>query len=144
MALHVISGAAYGRPFDWEASDKVSPGHKLSYLDSLRQVINDLLILFILPRRMLQLPINRLQVTETAYTEFGRYLQELVELEKNRGEATSLNSVLKSLVDHSAQNTSESVKEQRVFNDEELIGNAFVILLGGHDSTYIPQKNVCH
>ena len=92
---------------------------------------------------MLQLPINRLQVTETAYTEFGRYLQELVELEKNRGEATSLNSVLKSLVDHSAENTSESVKEQRVFNDEELIGNAFVILLGGHDSTYIPQKNVC-
>jgi len=92
---------------------------------------------------MLQLPIKRLQGTETAYTEFGKYLQELVELEKYREEATKLNSVLKALVDHSAENTTGSVKEQRVFNDEELIGNAFVILLGGHESTYLP-RNLCH
>lgn len=144
MALHVISGAAYGRPFEWEASDDVSLGRKLSYLDSLRQVVYNLLILFIFPRWMLRLPIKRLQNTETAYTEFGRYLQELVDSEKTREESTSLNSVLKALVQHSTENTTGPLKEQRILSDEELIGNAFVILLGGHESTYAPPLNMCH
>ena len=144
MALHVISGAAYGRLFEWEASDNVSPSHKLSYLDSLRQVVKDLLILFIFPRWMLRLPIERLQNTDTAYTEFGRYLHELIDSEKTREESTSLNSVLKALVDHSTESTTGPLKEQRVLSDEELIGNAFVILLGGHESTYIPPQNTCH
>jgi hypothetical protein len=95
MALHVISGAAFGHPLEWEASDNASPGHKLSYLDSLRQLIRDLLILFIFPRWMLQLPIKRLRDTETAHTEFGRYIQELVDAEKTREESTNLNSVLR-------------------------------------------------
>lgn len=93
---------------------------------------------------MLRLPIERLQNTDTAYTEFGRYLHELIDSEKTREESTSLNSVLKALVDHSTESTTGPLKEQRVLSDEELIGNAFVILLGGHESTYIPPQNTCH
>ena len=46
-----------------------------------------------------------------------------------------MNSVLKALVDNSADTAGPS-KDQRTLTDEELIGNAFVILLGGHESTY--------
>ena len=136
LALHVISGAAYGRPFDWEASDQVGPGHKISYPDSLRLLVNHLIMLFVFPRWMLNLPFKALQDTKLVYTEFGSYLQALLNAERNRNETTRLNSILKALVDNSAD-TMGSLKERRVLTDEELIGNAFVILLGGHESTYV-------
>ena len=137
LALHVISGAAYGRPFDWETADEISPGHKLSYNESLRTLVSNLLILFIFPRWMLKLPFTALQRTGLVYSEFGSYLQELVNSERNREEPTRLNSVLKALVNNSAD-TAGPLKEQRTLTDEELVGNAFVILLGGHESTYEP------
>src|SRR5271169_7045272 len=133
LALHVISGAAYGRPFDWEASNRVEPGHILSYPDSLRSLVNHLIMLFVFPRWMLNLPFKTLQDTKLVYTEFESYLQGLVDAERNRDENTGLNSILKALVDHSAD-TAGPLKERRVLTDEELIGNAFVILLGGHES----------
>jgi len=137
LALHVISGAGYGRPFDWETSDEISPGHKLSYTESLRTLFNNLLILFIFPRWMLKLPFKALQRTGLVYSEFGSYLQELVNSERNREEPARMNSVLKALVDNSTETAGPS-KDQRSLTDEELIGNAFVILLGGHESTYEP------
>lgn len=85
---------------------------------------------------MLRLPIKALQEAKLAYTEFRNYLQALVDAERNHIEdsRTGLNSVLKALVDNSVDNPSS--KERRVLTNEELIGNAFVILLGGHESTY--------
>ena len=70
-----------------------------------------------------------------AYGEVDQYLQELVDLEKNRTETVEVNSILKLLVDHSVEGPGTH-KERGLLQDRDIIGNAFVLLLGGHESTY--------
>jgi len=69
------------------------------------------------------------------YNEFREYLQDLIDSERNHQSIAGLDSVLKALVDHSVDGATGTTKDRRVLTDEELIGNAFVILLGGHEST---------
>jgi cytochrome P450 len=140
LALHIISGAGYGRPFDWETADNISPGHTLPFSHSLRVLVNNLILLFVFPRWILNLPIKKLPETKLVYNEFRRYLQDLIDAERNHQSIAGLDSVLKALVDHSADGTTATTKDRRVLTNEELIGNAFVILLGGHESTQVIRQ----
>ena len=134
MAIHVISSAGFGKSFDWLSSDEIPPGHQLSYVQSLRSILESLLPLIIFPRWALNLPIKRLKETQLAYIEFGRYLQEMVDLQREAPIGSS-NSTLQLLVDHSATSNGLA-KGKAVLTDDEIIGNAFLLLLGGHETTY--------
>jgi cytochrome P450 len=136
LALHVICGAGYGYSFDWEATDDISlPNHRMTFRESLRTIIKNITLLFIIPRWMFKLPLKRMQSTIEAYGEVDRYLQELIDLEKNRPETIGVKSILKLLVDHSVEGRG-TLKERGLLQDRDIIGNAFVFLLGGHESTY--------
>jgi len=140
LALHVIIGAAYGQSFDWKANEKPPPGHTMSLVEAIRVLINNhLLLLFIFPRWTLNLPFKPFTQTKMVYEEFGRHIQGLIDAEKSGG-TTSNNSVLKLLVEYSAENPDKEGKA--ILSDEELIGNAFVIMMGGHESTYPPRRFV--
>jgi cytochrome P450 len=65
--------------------------------------------------------MKRLQDTQIAFNEVGKYMEEIISEEKETD-----HSVLQALV------------KGRVLNKSELVGNAFVILLAGHESTYRP------
>lgn len=135
LALHVICGAGYGYSFDWESKGDISmPNHKMTFRESLRVVINNLIPLFLFPRWMFRLPIEKLRLTQEAYGEVGQYLQELVDLEKSRDENVGVTTIMKLLVDHSIEGRG-TLKERGLLQDRDIIGNAFVLLLGGHEST---------
>jgi cytochrome P450 len=131
LALNVICGAVYGQPFDWDGSEKVPLGHKISFLAAIQLLVGKLILLFLLPTWTLQLPLKPMRDTKLAYDEFGLYLCELIEKERQHG--TGLNSALKALIDHSVDNIGLS-KDHRL-TDDELLGNAFIILLGGYETT---------
>jgi cytochrome P450 len=118
LSLHVISGAGYGRSFDWNSFGEIAPGHQLSFSQSLRSLVDNIILLFIFPRWVFKLPMKRLQHTQIAFDEVGRYMEEIISEEKETD-----HSVLQALV------------KGGVLNKSELVGNAFVILLAGHEST---------
>src|SRR5271170_5649953 len=118
LTLHVISGAGYGRSFDWNSSGEIYPGHQLSFIQSLRSLVDHIILLFIFPKWVFKLPMKRLQDSQIAFNEVGRYMEEIISEEKEMD-----HSVLQALV------------KGNVVNKSELVGNAFVILLAGHEST---------
>jgi cytochrome P450 len=121
LTLHVIAGAGYGRSFDWNSSGEVSPGHTLSFVQSLRSLVDHVMLFFLLPKSFFSLPIKCLKDTRIAYDEVGEYLEELITEEKGVKDVN--HSVLTALV------------KGGVLSQSELVGNAFIILIAGHEST---------
>ena len=119
LTLHVITGAGYGRSLDWSSSGEISPGHTLSFIQSLRSLVDHLVFLFLFPKWAFKLPFKRLQDTQLVANEVRTYMEEIISEEKEIDY-----SVLKALVKGGALSKSE------------LVSNAFIILLAGHESTY--------
>src|SRR5947207_9588681 len=137
IALHVIAAAGYGCSFAWESSVDIPPGHRLSFRDSIRMTLDNLITLAVVPSWLRKLPIKHLRETQLAYVEFGKYLRDLVDLGKRYqgsksgiGEDNIINALVRqSMEDHNLTG--------RVLTDDEVVGNAFIFLLAGHESMYI-------
>ena len=134
IALHVITGAAYGVPFSWDSSSEEIPAnHKLSFVGSINELLHHLFALLLIPRPFLRLPIKYFCETLDAYHEFGKYIRELLEREMkkdNEGEAPDL---LSALASH-ARSCQESGEKGLCEND--IVGNTFIFLIGGHETRY--------
>ena len=145
MALHVVSGAAYGHSSPWNQLEEIPPGHILSYVDSIRSVVDNLFIYFIFPRFFLRLPLRLFREAKLAHDEFGKYLRGFLRDYKSGEVIAGGDSALKALVERSVEASGVEkggtvTGQMQVLSDEELIGNSFIILLGGHESTYVPTK----
>lgn len=64
------------------------------------------------------------------------YMKELLEREKMLGKESDGQNLLAALVKH-ASSTDEDDGEKRGMSDEEIIGNTFVFLIAGHETTYL-------
>jgi cytochrome P450 len=141
LALHVLTGAGFGKIYDFEASgvQEVLPGHSMSYRDALKVVLGNLygaiitvalgmqLPSFLIPKGMLDI--------KTAIIEFKKYMVEMVEEErvtiKDRvGEKDNLMSALL----RSSQSEGGG-KGRNALSDEEILGNLFIYSFAGHDTT---------
>lgn len=69
-----------------------------------------------------------------AYDEFGGYMRDLLKREKALGEKSTGQNLLAALVKYSRD--SDDVKGDKVLTDEEIIGNTFIFLIAGHETTY--------
>lgn len=135
FALHVITGAGFGVPFSWEvSSDEIWPNHQLSFRNAVSSVLHHLLGIVFVPKILWKLPIEYLREAELSYEEFGKYMHELLEREKKRGEDSNGQNLLATLVKHAAE---DDVGEKGRLNDQEIIGNTFIFLIAGHETTYI-------
>jgi cytochrome P450 len=136
MALHVIAAAGYGCQFEWESSDVATPGHRLSFRESIRITLDNLITLALVPSWLRKLPIKHLHETEVAYVEFGKYLQNLVDLGKRNEFKSGIgeDNIITALV---RQSIEDHKLTGRVLTDDEVVGNAFIFLLAGHDTTFL-------
>ena len=136
MALHVIAAAGYGCQFEWESSDVIPPGHGLSFRESIRITLDNLITLALVPSWLRKLPIKHLQETQAAYVEFGKYLQNLVDLGKRDEFKSGIgeDNIISALV---RQSIEDHKLKGRVLTDDEVVGNAFIFLLAGHDTTFL-------
>jgi cytochrome P450 len=70
--------------------------------------------------------------TYSAYTDFEKELREIINHERPGERKHKNDSILRALVEHRKENS-----DSRGLDDSEIIGNAFVLLLGGYrESTY--------
>jgi cytochrome P450 len=145
IALHVITGAGFGVPFTWnKSSDEVWPKHTLSFRDAVSNLVNNLLPLVVLPKVVRQLPVQSLRTVEEAYGEFGTYLREILAREKalsKEGKDQDAHpNLLSALVKHAAMVEEGGVSA--ALTDQEIIGNTFIFLIAGHETTYLLIR--CH
>jgi len=136
FALHVIARAGFGVPFSWDVStDDVWPNHTMSFRDAISSTLSHLIMIMVTPKPLLDnLPFATIRDSRVAYYEFGRYMRDLLEREKALGEKSTGQNLLAALVKYSAD--SDDAKGGRILTDDEIIGNTFLFLIAGHETTY--------
>ena len=140
LALHVLTAAGFGKSYEFGSGvQEISPGHSLSYRDSLKIVLGNIYGAIITSALCMHLPSylipKSFRELKAAVIEFKSYMVEMVEEErttfKNRdGEKDNLMSVLL----RSSQSEAEG-RGRTALSDDEIFGNLFIYNLAGHDTT---------
>jgi cytochrome P450 len=142
LALHVITYAGFGISYHFSrALDTVREGFSMSYADSLYSVMENLLLLMLVPSRTYSFPIlpKALKDFKVAVADFKRYMIEMVDLAKARvSEAESVHpNLLNTLVQKSEELLVESggITASNSLSDDEIYGNLFIFSFAGHETT---------
>jgi cytochrome P450 len=108
----------------------------MSFRTTLKTIVDNIMLMFVFPIPVMKLfPSARMKQTYSAYAEFEKVLHELLDSER-RGETKYKNdSILRALVEH--EKAEKDGHSDGGLDDSEIIGNAFVLLLGGYESTYV-------
>jgi cytochrome P450 len=128
LAMHVISGAAFGVQLNFrEDVTDVKDGHTITFKQSLQHLATALPIYIALPNWLVRvLPFQNIKDAKRDIDEFDAYMHELYQSAydgKLKG-----NNLLNALV--------QSMKsEENVLTIRELLGNMFIFLFAGHETT---------
>ena len=158
LSLYVISRAGFGRKLEWPTEDTktqerdgnvdpskikneshdIDPGHTMSYTYSLHCLLDNILLQFLLPRWLLvHLPFAKTRIANEAYTEWGKYMSEMVS--KKKAEISDAKSsfsqvdIIGQLVRGQMQ-AKDTKGSPPPLSDSEILGNAFVLILAGHET----------
>lgn len=157
LSLYVISRAGFGRKLQWPStnaktdadakyadSSKIQnkqverdPGHSMSYTYAIHCLLDNILLQFVVPRSVLRwLPFKATQRANEAYVEWGNYMKEAVDSRKGNLESGTETDegmdILAQLV--KGQVSPEKTKDVPL-TDSEILGNMFVLILAGHETS---------
>jgi cytochrome P450 len=140
LTLNVITCAGFGLSYHFRASqNSVKEGHSMSYGDALMSVMDNIVLLVLVPFWMLNLPMipKALANFKTAICEFKDYMADMVELAKK--EAAKNGIVHPNLLNTLVQKSQEMVESKNVgasgLTDGEIYGNLFVFSFAGFETT---------
>lgn len=139
LGMNVITGAAYGTKLAWEpqAATKSRPFNPpcsvdtpLTYRESLEELTQHLMPLFLTPRWALRCaPAHTTWGRAWAsYTAFGGYMQGMLDAQAGAGAEDNLLAAL-------LRGLEEGPDGHRPMTREEVMGNAFIFLFAGHETT---------
>ncbi|KAL8981234.1 MAG: hypothetical protein Q9177_005635 [Variospora cf. flavescens] len=150
LTLNIISCAGFGIRQDCSSDtivnhDKVPEGYEFSFLQAITAVVRYIVPILLLPTNiLLRTPLRE---GARAYIEFERYMRVLINTEKEKIEANadyenrdSKGNLLTAMLKVSASEASNANKgdggsRKTTFNDNEVLGNAFMFFLAGYDTT---------
>lgn len=123
LALHVLTGAGFGQTYDFASgAQSVVPGHKISYKDALREVLDGFIYLLIFNHDLLGKPYMPKSVRKTgrAAQEFKQYMREMIGRERQLMEKRDSNSgnLISSLVRASEEGKAASYS----LDENEIMG----------------------
>jgi len=130
IALFVIGVAGFGRQVTWTSDLVVPPGHQMTFKDALHILSTNLIMKILLPSWTKNLTKHTRKV-EQAFIELKQYMLEMVEARRTSSEAEQRYDLFSGLLNASQD---DSDKESAL-NDDELMGNMFIFLLAGHETT---------
>ncbi|KAJ3484838.1 hypothetical protein NLI96_g5368 [Meripilus lineatus] len=130
--LFIISAAEFGRRLSWNDEVLPPPGHQMTFKGALYLVSHDYLFKLILPNWAMGLT-QRLRNVNLAFDELERYMVEMIHDRKNRSpdDVKPKYDLLNGLLDACEGDLSGNSK----LTERELMGNIFVFLLAGHETT---------
>ncbi|EKM51238.1 uncharacterized protein PHACADRAFT_263271 [Phanerochaete carnosa HHB-10118-sp] len=132
VALFVISVAGFGRQVSWQSDLVPSPGHKLSFKDALHVISVDMWIQIFSPKFLWNsAPLKRIADVKLGYEELEQYMLEMVQERRTAEKKEECYDLFSNLLDASDSESDGSVR----LTDRELLGNIFIFLLAGHETT---------
>lgn len=161
LSLYVISRAGFGVRLQWPGTEEahanghvkneeegsasgsgITQGHTMSYTDALGSLLHNIIWVLLLPPFLLKhLPFQRIKESHTAFIEWGKYLNEMFQQKKAavlKGEEGDSMDLMTALVKGAGITKKSSTGEKppaQTLRDEEILGNAFVFILAGHETT---------
>ncbi|KAG8871665.1 hypothetical protein FRC20_010287 [Serendipita sp. 405] len=128
LTLMVISTAAFGMKLSWGDDGACPPGHSMTFKKTLHFVGNGLVHRIVLPDWILNLyQLGR--DTKTAYSEFPMYMREMIDhrMTSPEGREDVFSNLLKA--------REEEKDGAATLSDSDLLGNIFVLLFAGHETS---------
>ncbi|KAI5119153.1 hypothetical protein M0805_005232 [Coniferiporia weirii] len=130
VALLIIGSAGFGRKISFADNLKVPPGHAMSFKDALHITSQDMILGFVVPGWAMSFT-QRFRKVRRAFAELQKYMQEMIDERRNAEKKPERHDLFSSLLD--ANQEAEDVETR--LSDTELIGNIFIFLLAGHETT---------
>ncbi|THW68239.1 cytochrome P450 [Aureobasidium pullulans] len=149
LSLHIISRAGFGRRLLWPHEELeengqagvVPEGHTMTYKDALSTLLENIIAVMLLPKWfLLNSPIKQNKVAYESFTEWGKYMREMY-LEKRAevqaGEKREGMDLMGALVSGAGIKPDQDPEkaDKQLLTDDEILGNAFVFILAGHETT---------
>ncbi|KAF9696817.1 hypothetical protein EKO04_005237 [Ascochyta lentis] len=154
FALFVISSAGFDVRVKWPHEEKTRApsdesdesksmlvgsekpaGHKMSYREAISELLHNIMWTQIIPPKYLPLsPIKVHRKVGTAVTEWGQYMDELYEMKKQQVASGDTNNAGMDLFDALIRG-SGIIDGKNNIQKSDLLGNAFVLMLAGHETT---------
>ncbi|KAF7326953.1 Cytochrome P450 [Mycena venus] len=134
LGLNVITGSAYGTPLTWSSDPPCAVNTALSYRESMEQLTAHLMPIFLTPHRALRLARKDSAWGRAweAYTAFGGYMKGMLDQEKEKPASPGEENLITVLLRAQAE-TDE--KLGRTMSESEVMGNMFIMLFAGHETT---------
>ena len=139
IAINVLAAASYGLSQSWGSDSDAPPsGYKLSFFDTVNEVIQHLVLAAFIPTWMLSLPVMPEKVRRIGFAklEFPKHTSDMLVHEKTSttlGGKTSLLSLLAKFSDDAEKSGQEEVTQS--LSSTEITGNLFVFSVAGFDTT---------
>ncbi|KAH8981652.1 cytochrome P450 [Lactarius akahatsu] len=130
IALFVIGVAGFGRRVTWTSDLSVPPGHQMPFKDALHIVSTNLILKMGLPNWAMKLT-ERTRRVNLAFDELRQYMVEMVNARRSAETREERHDLFNGLLDAADDNPDGSV----AITEQELIGNMFIFLLAGHETT---------
>lgn len=130
LALLVIGSAGFGQRVTWEDNNSSKPGHhQLTFREALHSTASELIYNFILPNWVKALPHPRLRKIRQATSELSDYMREMIQ-DRQTSEVQDRHDLFSSLI-----HANKEEVELAALTEEELMGNIFIFLVAGHETT---------
>jgi cytochrome P450 len=132
LVINVISLTGFGARVPWTKTsmdDEPSPGHSLTFIQTLLTIMNRHFVAFLIPARFLRLRWmpSAVQTIGTAVEEFPRYAAEIIQQQREQNDTSG--NLIKTLVSNLRSNKTDSLTEN------EIVGNLFNFSIAGFDTT---------
>ncbi|KAF8622696.1 hypothetical protein AX15_006794 [Amanita polypyramis BW_CC] len=126
LALFIIGAAGFGRSISWIEDGVAPPGHKMTFKDALHTVSVSVILKVVLPSFVMKLS-SSLRAVDLAFDELRIFMKEIIK-DRLASEKVERHDLLTNLLE------ANDIDEGSLTNDE-LIGNVFIFLLAGHETT---------
>lgn len=131
LALCVIAKAGFGQAITWADTAPPPTNHKLTFKKALTVVADNIFLPLILPNWAWGLRTHW-RVVKEAYDEALTYLNEMIDSRRNPS-VSSASDVLEK--DDLFSQLLDAHEEGEQLTTEELLGNIFIFLIAGHETT---------
>eukprot|EP00158_Paraphelidium_tribonemae_P007387 Partr_v1_DN28228_c2_g1_i1_m75687 putative cytochrome P450 len=141
MTLLVISSAGFGVNVNWDETDVVPDGHKLSYHQAIDIVDMNTLLRIMTPKWAYRLlPSKKLQEVDLGFKEFEQYMREMIaESRKSLLQSADSPSHMSETADilNAIVQAGSTLDEngRPLLSDDEILGDCFIVLFAGHETT---------
>ncbi|KII87602.1 hypothetical protein PLICRDRAFT_54684 [Plicaturopsis crispa FD-325 SS-3] len=132
IALFVIGVAGFGRNITWKEDTVLPAGHQMTFKDALHVVSTDVFLKLIIPNWAMGLT-KRFRTVRLAFDELERYMLEMIYARRSAEKKEERYDLFSSLLDAS-EDEDLAGGDAKLLNSE-LVGNIFIFLLAGHETT---------